>query len=94
MIVIPECAFAAYVIKDDNILISEMFVTKNNRRDGVGSFLLEQIRNLAKTKNKKYITCTVDTSTDCADLSEKAIRAAGFMLLKKEGNGLYFYKEV
>jgi GNAT superfamily N-acetyltransferase len=94
MLLIPETAFVAYFFKDDNIFISEMFVTKSERKKGMGKFLLEQIRGIAKAHGKKYITCTVDKETECSELSEKAVKAGGFKLLREQDNGLYFYQEV
>lgn len=78
LIVCPFVGFISYAVKEDNIAILDLYIRKEERRNGYGNVLFQKVIEIAKQKNKKYITCTVDYETKNWRDSEAAIKAVGF----------------
>lgn len=73
--------FITYRREFPNCTISDLFVLKEFRQEGVGSFLANQVFEICKGAGIKTVYCQVDKRANGHHLSQCAIEAFGFDLI-------------
>lgn len=87
-------SFATYRVIGDECYIQDIYVSPDLRETGLASKLADQIVEIAKNKNCKYLTGSVNTSIKDPTRSIKVLLAYGFKLLRSEPAIIWFVKNI
>lgn len=74
--------FATYLISGDECYVEDVYVINDQRLNGVGSKMMNQIRSIAGESKCKWLTTTVNGRFNDPDTSLKSCLAYGFRISK------------
>ena len=77
--------FITYRIEFPNCFIADYFVSKENRQDGHGYFLANQVFEICKQAGVENVFCQTDDRANGVELSKYTIEHFGFEFIMKEG---------
>lgn len=86
--------FAIYSMKGEECYISEIYVAPLFRRSGVASEMADAVGEIAKENGCKYLTGTVNPSTNNSHKSLLVLLGYGFELLAAKENLIIFKKDL
>jgi GNAT superfamily N-acetyltransferase len=87
-----EYGFASYVINDDTVYITNIFVVPSMRRAGVGTHLADRICALARQQGCTRLLGSIDPSAYGAHESLLGLLAYG-MTISHVDHGVVFFKK-
>lgn len=93
-IVYNEFGFATYRILGDECYIQDIFIKKENRKEGHAKNLADKIAEIASLHGCKYLTGSTVPSMNGSTDSLKAMLAYGFKLLSSEKDFIVLIKEL
>ena len=89
-----DYGFASYKIKDDALLIQDMYVVPESRNQKKSFELADELSEIAKNKGCKYLLAGVSPQAVGATHSMLVQIRYGFKLLGCEPNMIWFKKEI
>jgi ribosomal protein S18 acetylase RimI-like enzyme len=92
--IVTDKGFATYAISGEECYIRDIWVSPDFRQFGIASALADQIAEIAKKANCKYLTGSVSTTAKGATVSTKILFAYGFSIHSAVPNGIYFRKDL
>jgi GNAT superfamily N-acetyltransferase len=89
-------AFLLYKIlpETSELVIGEIYVEPQKRKDGLATRLANQAMMIAKMKDLKYLTCQTQLTGKADEVSLIAILSYGFKPIKAHDNFIIFAREV
>ncbi len=78
--------FIVYSFNGDECYIEEVYILLAFRKSGAASTMADHVSELAKAKGCKFLTGTIDPSTNNATVSMKVLIAYGFKLHSSRDN--------
>lgn len=91
-----EHGFATYYCLDENMYIEDVYVLPKFRREGVCKELDVELCQIAKEKNYKIVTGSVNLLKDIEDIkrSDSMLKTLGYEVYKKYPSAYFYKKEV
>ncbi len=93
-VVESKYGFCTYKNRGSDFYIQDVYVLPEFRRKGSAKELADKVADMAKAVNCRILTGSVDSRSDGADSSDKALRAYGMKPCAKEGFMIYYFKEI
>lgn len=87
-------AFITYIIDGEECYMEDIYVAPQARRKGVGTAITDEVVKRAKEAGCKYVTGSVDPTTNGATESMKALLSYGFKLTGLHGNLIVLIKPI
>ncbi len=92
--IIRDEGFATYKINGEECYIQDIFVYPDYRQKGIASEMADDIARIAISKGCKYLTGSVDTTTNKAHESVLVLFAYGFKIHSAVQYGIFFRKDL
>ncbi len=86
-----EFGFCVYEILGQYMYLSDVYVTKDNRKKGLCKKLVDEVVSIGKEKNCKYILTSFCLKANNWEISRKVIRQCGFKFYRKDKNNKMIY---
>jgi GNAT superfamily N-acetyltransferase len=93
-IIEDEDGFATFYAFDNGLYIEDIFVTKEERRNGKASYYADHIAALAKERGFDRIYGSVKPSAKTSTTATKILFAYGFKLHSAGPDAILFVKEI
>lgn len=87
-------AFATYVIDGQECHLQDLYVSPEDRRQGICFKLADAVAEIARLAGCKYLTCLTKTSIPHWEVRQTVFHKYGFTSHKVEDDRLYFIKEL
>ena len=79
---------------ENAIYVEDVYVSPDYRRSGIGEKIMEDMCNLAKEANRKYLLGSVDITSNNPEASLIGMLKNDFKLYKTDDSMLYVRKEI
>lgn len=89
-----EHGFATYQVWQDGVYIEDIYVSPNLRQQGYAAEMADQITEIAKSLDKKFLYGSVSPLANGATQSLKVLLAYGFKLHNSSPDLIMFVKEL
>lgn len=89
-----EDGFAIYQISGNTVYIRDIYVVPEKRKDGIASYLADEVVKIAKKQGCKTLIGSVAPHAEGSTNSVKVLLAYGFQMGRVTETMIYFLKEI
>lgn len=89
-----EWGLASYVVAEVSIVIDDMYIVPELRRQGYGRKLLAELEEVARSHNKEMLISSVLIAHKDHDISLKAQLAVGFETFSADNGKIWLKRKV
>jgi GNAT superfamily N-acetyltransferase len=89
-----EYGFITYDLIDDKICTVDGYIKPEFRNQGLASKMMDEIVEIGKLNNKKFLCCPVNSLIKTANVSHACHKAYGMKLYKIDVNNVIYIKEI